>query len=292
MKIVRAAAFAFVAAASAWAHAAAPATADPGAALLARYAVLEEGMRHNSFGRPLHLDSREGTEGVAGEIYALVDSAFAPVSVELARPSQWCAIMSLHLNTKFCRAASEAGVATLQVRIGEKFDQPVADAYPLDFIFRVTAEAADYLQVRLDAAEGPLGTSNYLIMLEAAPAGDGRTVIHLAYSYSYGLVAQLAMQVYLATTGRNKVGFTVVGKDADGGPRYIRGMRGVVERNTMRYYLAIESFIGALAAPVPARVETSMRAWFAAIEGYPRQLHEMEEADYLAMKRREQTRQR
>ena len=68
-------------------------------------------------------------------------------------------------------------------------------------------------------------------------------------------------------------------------------MRGAVERNTMRYYLAIEAFLGALSAPPGARVEKSMRDWFAATEAYPRQLHEVEQNEYLAMKRNEYSRQ-
>ncbi len=67
-------------------------------------------------------------------------------------------------------------------------------------------------------------------------------------------------------------------------------MRGLVERNTMRYYLAIEAYLGALSAPPPARLEKSLHDWFAAIEGYPRQLHELEQGEYLAMKRNEYAR--
>jgi hypothetical protein len=99
------------------------------------------------------------------------------------------------------------------------------------------------------------------------------------------------MQTYLGTIGRGKMGFTVVGQQSDGRPLYIRGMRGLVERNTMRYYLAIDAFIGALSEPPQARLEKSLRDWFTAIERYPRQLHEMEEGEYLAMKRKEYLRQ-
>jgi len=98
--------------------------------------------------------------------------------------------------------------------------------------------------------------------------------------------------VYLATAGRDKVGFTVVGKLPDGAPRYIAGMRGVTERNTMRYYLAIEAFLGALALPPELRSEKCFLAWFAAIERYPRQLREVTLADYLVTKRAQRARQR
>ena len=38
-------------------------------------------------------------------------------------------------------------------------------------------------------------------------------------------------------------------------------------------------------------MEKSLRDWFAGSERYPRQLHEMGEAEYLAMKRKEYLRQ-
>jgi hypothetical protein len=122
------------------------------------------------------------------------------------------------------------------------------------------------------------------------PLDNGGTFIHLTYSYRYGLAGQLAMQTYLATIGLGKVGFTVVGTQSSGSPRYIGGMRGVAERNTMRYYLAIEAFLGNLSAPPQTRLEQSLRDWFAAIERYPRQLHELEQNEYLDMKRREHLR--
>jgi hypothetical protein len=99
------------------------------------------------------------------------------------------------------------------------------------------------------------------------------------------------MQGYLATVGRDKVGFTAIDGHAGGEPHFIGGTRGVVERNTMRYYIAIESYLGALSAPAPERREKSLRDWFASIERFPRQLHEMEQGEYLAMKRNEYSRQ-
>ncbi len=99
------------------------------------------------------------------------------------------------------------------------------------------------------------------------------------------------MQVYLATIGRDKVGFAVAGTRPGGQPVYIGGIRALVERNTMRYYLAIEAFLGAVSAAPQERLDRRLRAWFAAIERYPRQLHEMEQGEYLDMKHKEYLRQ-
>jgi hypothetical protein len=264
---------------------------SPAATLIAKYDALKDLLTHNQFHRPIHMASGEGSDGVTGEIFALVDYPFAAAGAALNKPSQWCDILILHLNTKYCRASTDTHGTVLHVNIGKKYDQPVDEAYRVDFAYQVAAKTMDYLQVKLHADEGPLSTRNYRIALEATPAEDGQTFIRLSYSYSYGMVGQLAMRAYLGTIGRNKTGFTVVGTESDSQPHFIGGMRGVVERNTMRYYLAIEAYLGALSAPPNARVEKSFRDWFAATEAYSRQLHEMEQGEYLAMKRNEYSRQ-
>ena len=263
----------------------------PAAALRAGYVALRDDPRHNPFQRPLYMKSSEDTFGVNGEIYALVDHPFATAGAQLGEPSPWCEILILHLNTKYCRPSSDGRGTVLKVSIGKKHDQPMNEAHRVNFDYRVIARTATYLQVRLDAAEGPLGTRDYLIVLEATPAEGGRTLIRLSYSYAYGMAGRLAMQAYLGTVGRNKVGFTVLGKGSDGEPLYIGGMRGVVERNTMRYYLAIEAFLGTLAVPAHARLERSLRDWFEASERHALQLHEIELGEYLLMKRKEHSRQ-
>ena len=265
--------------------------ANSAAALRAKYGVLQAQLSHNQFQRPLYMDSSETSGGVTGDIYALINYPFATAGAALNGPARWCDILMLHINTKYCRASTDSRGSVLQVNIGKKYDQPLEEAYRVDFAYRVTAAAPDYFKVMLTADEGPLSTRDYRVILEAVPVGDGGTFIHFTYSYAYGIAGRLAMQIYLGTIGRGKVGFTVVGKQSDGRPLYIGGMRGLVERNTMRYYLAIEAFLGALSAPPQARLEKSLRDWFAAIERYPRQLHELTQSEYLDMKRREYLRQ-
>jgi hypothetical protein len=264
--------------------------ANSGAGLRAQYGALRSQLTGNQFQRPFHLNSSETTAGVAGSIHALIDHPFASTSAALGNPQRWCDILILHLNTKFCRASSLGAKSGLQVNVGTKHEQRLKDTYQVDFAYRVAATNPDFLKVTLFAEEGPLSTYDYAISLEAAPLDAGRTVIHLEYSYGYGFAGRLAMQTYLATVGSGKAGFTVTGKQADGRAIHIGGMRGLVERNTMRYYLAIEALLGALSAPPQDVSEKSQRDWFAATELYPRQLHELEQGEYLAMKRSENLR--
>ena len=265
---------------------AAPEAFSSAAALQARHAELRQALARNAFERPLHLDSRETADSVFGEIVAVIATPFETARATLAMPGPWCEILILHLNTKHCREDSGSVPQRLDVIIGRKFDQPLEDAHRLSFSFRADAATAGYLRTELSADAGPLGTRDYRIVLDAVPAGPGSTVLRISYSYGFGIASRLALGAYLATAGRDKVGFTVTGRE-NGREVLIGGMRGLVERNTMRYHLAIEAFLGAQSLPREARREKSLRDWFAASARHPRQLQEISQEEYLAMKRRE-----
>jgi hypothetical protein len=264
-----------------------PLRAQDAAALRARQLELRDQMAASAFGRPLVLESLQRDDRLSGEIHAQLATPFALAAAALQPAQAWCDILMLHLNVKFCRVHGNPAQARLEVALGRKHDQPLQDAFRLDFGYSLQTGHDDYLALQLLAPQGPFGTHDYRIVLELAPAADGGSLLRLAYSYRYGLVARLALQGYLATLGRGKVGFSVVGHEPDGSPDYVDGLRGVVERNTMRYYLALESYLGALALPSAQQAERRLQAWFDASERYSRQLHELDRADYLAMKQRE-----
>ena len=265
--------------------------ANPAASLAAKYAALGESLRDNPYRRPLVIASAESSGTVKGDVYAVVEHPFSAASAALTDASRWCDVMILHLNTKHCRAAVGSAGATLTVRIGMKSDQPVEDAYPVEFAYRVAGSTPGYFAVQLDAETGPLGTRDYHILLEAAPVENGKTFLHLTYSYGYGFSGLLATNVYLATLGAGKVGFTSSGSQRNGDPDFIGGMRGVVERNTMRYYLAVDAYLAAASAPPSERSERRLQTWFSSTEQYPRQLHEIDRDAYLTIKRSEVRRQ-
>ncbi|RYF16071.1 MAG: hypothetical protein EOO30_12420 [Comamonadaceae bacterium] len=237
--------------------------------LRARHAEMRDQLRNNDFGRQLHIDSAETSNSLQGDVYAVLDHPFEKVKSALQDPDAWCDIMLLPFNTRAC----DANGNSLTVRIGRRPDQPVEQAHPLNFSFQRVAAAADYLQARLNAGQGPFGTRDYRISAEAVPLENGKTFMHMRYSYGYGGAGRFAMQAYLATAGANKVGFTT------------NGVRGAVERNAMRYYLAIDAFLDTVDIPVAQRVDKRLNQWFSATERYPRQLREMDRASYLSVKR-------
>lgn len=273
--------------------AAAGATSAIGAAALrARHATLAPQMADNVFGEPIHLQSAEANNRIDGDVYAVLDHPFAVVSSAMADPGRWCDVLILHLNTKYCRRVQEGPSTRLEVRVGRKSEQPIASASLLEFSWRQPVARADYLLAEMGAPDGPYDTRDYKLLVEAIPLDGGRTFLHMGYAFSYGGAGNFAMHLYLATLAAGKVGFTVTQPAPAGGePEYVGGMRGVIERNTMRYYLAIRSYLDSLALPASQQLDKRLRAWFDATEKYPRQLHEVDRDSYLRMKRNEVQRQ-
>jgi hypothetical protein len=259
--------------------AAEPPAGDAGG-LQRKYGELREELERSPFGRPLHLDSSEGEGTLRGDVHARVRHPFPKVRDSLAEAGQWCDVLTLPFNVQKCEARGDA----VSVYIGRKPDAPLEEATRLDLRFTVLAQSDGLLRVQLAAPTGPAGTRDYRIVFEAVPIAAGGTFVHLGYGYGHGVLSRMAIQAYLATSGADKVGFSVAGRDGEGNPRLIGGMRGILERNTMRYFLAIDAFLDSLDAPDASRHRVRLEKWFKAVDRYPRQLREMSLERYLALK--------
>jgi hypothetical protein len=196
--------------------------------------------------RPVHLESAETDGGLQGDVYAVVDHPLEQVRAALADGAQWCEMLLLHINNRRCRVSRKPEGETLTLSVVPRYDKPLEDAFELGFVHRVAAASRDYLDIKLSAESGPLGTSNYRVTLEAVPLGERQTFLHFGYAYDHNMVARLATMAYLATFGSHKIGFTVVGKTPNGEPDYIRGLRGLMERNAMRYFLTLDAYLAGL----------------------------------------------
>jgi hypothetical protein len=271
------------------------------AALLAKYETLTGPLSQNAFQRPMYLESSEASGGLKGDIYAVVEQPFAVIDAALNSPTQWCEAMILHINNRQCQLSNpngnSNGTTMVTLSIVRKYDQPLEQAFRVPFAYRKETHSAGYFSSRLSADSGPMGTSNYQIVLEAVPLAGKRSFLHFAYSYDTNFIAKATMAAYLATFGSSKMGFTVVqpliqSEPVGEGSReikqelvYIRGMRGLMERNAMRYYLAIEAYLAHMTAPVSEQLDKRLNSWFTQIERYPKQLHEADRATYLRLKR-------
>lgn len=260
-------------------------------ALLDNFAEVNARMARSGLGRPMVLESAETPNGLKGDVYAVVDHRLEELRGALEKPEQWCELLTLHINNRRCRVGQAAGGgATLTLSVVRRYDKPVEEAFELPFSYRVASSTPDFLAVDMRTAEGPFGTSNYRVLLEAVRLDAERTYLHFGYGYEHNMMVKLATQAYLATFGANKVGFTVTGRDENSQPVHITGLRGLVERNAMRYFLTLDAYLAGLEVPPAERRERRQRLWFASTERYPRQLKEVDMATYLAQKRADRER--
>jgi hypothetical protein len=83
----------------------------------------------------------------------------------------------------------------------------------------------------------------------------------------------------------------VTGTDGNGKPVYIDGPRGALERNAVRYYFAIQSFMNTLSYPEKNRFSGRISNWYDLTTRYRKQLFDLEKNDYITFKTKERTNQ-
>ena len=251
------------------------------AAMQAKLAQLQPRLHAKVFGEPLTLDSHESEGHVEGDVYAEVNLPFALVASTFESAADVCDVLLLHLNVHACRPQPADKGGRLMLTVGAKQARTSAAHYRMTYAMRVEDAGPAYLRTTFIAAQGPVSTRDHRIIFEAVPIDANRSFVHFNYGYSYGLMAKMAMQAYLATAGRAKIGFTVVDHDAEGHPVYVRGERASLERNVMRYYLALLAYGSVHEGAPKERMEARLRAWFKLTERYAPQLHEFDLDEYL-----------
>jgi hypothetical protein len=244
-----------------------------------------------TYGVPICIESSEEGDVFRGEVYGIFEHPFNTVRDALTEPRNWCDMVSVHYNIKACTWRTSADQYFLTFYSGPRTYQAPEDAYQLDFDFRVMERTSAHLELLLTADEGPFGTKDYRIEFEAMPAEQGKTIAHFSYSYRTGLAARLAIRLYYQTIAHDKVGFTVIKTDDQDNPVYVGGIRGMIERNAVRYYLAIRAYLDTLPYADDERFEQRINRWYDLTDRYRRQLFELNKADYLQCKKRERRNQ-
>jgi len=245
----------------------------------------------NSFGLPLIVESFERDNRVHVDVYGIFDYPYRSVVGVLKVPANWCDIVSLHPNVKACTYRGLPGAWLLTFYIGRNVYQPPENTRQVIYLYRNVDQKQAYLDIILSADAGPFGTKDHRMRFEAIPLDGGRTFVHVSYEYSDSAAIRLAVKVYFATLGWSKVGFTVTGTDGNGKPVYIDGPRGALERNAVRYYFAIQSFMNTLSYPEKNRFSGRISNWYDLTTRYRKQLFDLEKNDYITFKTKERTNQ-
>jgi len=252
---------------------------------------LKDSLLNNVFALPVYIESKSEKKSQYGDIYGIIYHPYNTIKSVLTSPANWCDIVPQHINIKACTYQHQNNHCQLTFYSGRKYYKKPKDTYKLEYAYLITLQQDNYFHSLLDAKDGPLGTNNYKIFVEAIPIDERSTFIHFGYSYNQGFWARVAMKTYLSTLGRNKVGFTIIGTSKKNNPVYIGGIRGVIERNVIRYYLAIQSYLDNLNVEHDKQFLARTNNWFDLTEKYHKQLYEMNKQDYLQYKQAERINQ-
>lgn len=255
--------------------------------LLAIYTQLKPTLYNNPYGIPVYISSSDENNTMTGNIYGILNYPFNQLSGAVRPAANWCDIAPQHLNIKACTFNVADNQCHLTFYSGRKFYEKADDVYQLTYLFKLAKQKTDYIHIQLSADEGPAGTSDYRLNIKAIPLDSKRSFIHFSYAYQYNFLTSMGMSTYLATLGRGKTGFSILGKDTQNKPVYISGVRGIIERNSVRYYLAIKSFLETMQLSPEKRFSARISRWFDLTEQYQQQLYEMDKKEYLKYKEQE-----
>ena len=218
---------------------------------------------------PLRIQSREQDRHLRVNVYGLVNYPFSQVADVLARPAVMCDFLILNLNVKTCTYLSGNRRANMVIYVAGKNYTPLYRTLQIKPYFELLKRDKNYLRVLMTSSETRRSLRQYSVLVEASPYKN-RTLVRFKSNYRASLIGQTATVAYLKTFARKKVGFTVIGRNQQNQPQYIRGMQGVIERNAVRSYLALQAYLETAGAPPKHRFETRLRRWFELTDVYTR----------------------
>jgi len=245
-------------------------------------AALAETIQREGLASRLLIRSAEQGDTARGSVDAIVDYPFAVLSDALTGIDPWCEITFLHFNIKACVYREDDGGGQVTLYSGRMHYQTPEKSFRNDYRFHEEARTDQRFAVSILGADGPFGTRDYEIRIEAVPLDAQRSLLRLSYAVSYGLLTRTAQRLYFATAGRHRIGFST----EDDKP--VRGLRGMMERNTMRFYLALQAY---LESPQDDALPQRLARWHALTLNYPEQLRELPLEEYLDNKMRERANQ-
>jgi len=248
--------------------------------LLDKYHEIEKELGKNQGPVPFYIESSVNKNTSHVDIYGTIKYPFQMVQNEFLVPTNWCDILLPHPDVRACTYKKVNDTWLLNIYNVDKSSEPLADAYQMKFVYRVSALQPVYFDIALTAHEGPSHTKDHQFGFEAIPLEKNITFIHLRYSFGYSAFGYFLMKIF----GGSNIGFSITGTDSAGNPVYVEGLRGSVERYVVRDYLAIVAYFDMLKAPHDQRFERRISQWYDLMSGFKKQLFEMKKEEYLADK--------
>jgi hypothetical protein len=238
-------------------------------------------------GLPVHARVSVAENVVQSEILAVFAHRHPQLTALLENGRGWCEIVVLHPNVKACTHEPAGGHQRVVIYTGTKHYQPARLSRAHHHDLRIERREPGYLMARLLPAPDKLADGAEPVVIEAVDIDGERTGLRVQYRQRLNAWTRLASATYFATFGRDKVGFSRRGADGGANTAYVDGLVGAIERNIVRYFLAMETHLAVGGGDSPEKHEQRLAHWFASTERHARQLHELDWEEYLDIKRRE-----
>lgn len=239
----------------------------------------------------LYLQSTVTDMHAQGQVLARLPVPLSQARAALRSPRSWCLLLMLHPNVWDCEVPAAGPSRTvLQMLMGQQRVAVIGTTHRLTLAWTLARDDDAGLWLELMAEQGPMGTRDYRISARIEALDDTHSALELRFSNAFTRAGLWLAELYVNTAGRNRIGFTIERLDAEGRPVHVRGLRGSVERNTMRFHLAVQSWLAVQPLPAAQRIPRALEAWFDGSERHAAQLHEVEREEYLQMKREQYAR--
>jgi hypothetical protein len=268
-----------------------PAAADSAAGDL-RDAYQEFRQQHGMLAPDINLSIHTRNKGsrIWTEVYGTVHGKFTTVSQALLGSRGYCEFLPPLFNLKSCVSARVDGRDLIRFYVGSKHYTSMLRTILIVAELQRVSERPDYVHVRLASVDAASTKYGYRIDIEVVPFGDD-VLARVRTYYNPDRLTRIAVSTYLHTVGENKVGFTRVAVAGQDKTAYVGGMSGVIERNTVRAFMAMQAYLDTVDAPLAGRYSERLQRWFALTDRFRRQLHELGRREYISVKMRERLQQ-
>ena len=246
----------------------------------------ENSIKKNKIADNLAIQSSYIDDRLTADVYSLIEYPVKKITKLFTDKSNICEFMLLNLNIKTCLNQNRDHQSRLIIYAGRKFYQHPGDAEKLAYLIIDKTVHGKYVDLLLTSKDGPYNTSDYLIHIRAI-AYKAKTILHIRSAYTTSVMSRLGSSVYLATLGRGKIGFSIKGYSDTHEPVYVDGEDGVIERNAMRYYLAILAMLTPVEKSEKSQFIKRAEYWFDQTQKYKKQLYELSKNEYIAAKQQE-----
>jgi hypothetical protein len=108
--------------------------------LIDKYHKIEKELEKSSLTIPFYLESSVSKNASHVDIYGTIKYPFDIVENELQLPTNWCDIVLLHSNVRASTYKKVNDTWLLTLYNVKKFQDPLKNAYPMNFEYRVIAQ--------------------------------------------------------------------------------------------------------------------------------------------------------